>query len=62
MAFIYIDDAAPEGDEYISNYRYFDEKQTGAVEKVFRCMLKNICVRSEKMQNKPGYEYVVEIG
>jgi hypothetical protein len=57
MAYILLDDMAPESSEYCTNYIYFDEKKTGMMKKMAQlCRQKD----AKKTSQKPSYELVCE--
>jgi hypothetical protein len=57
MAYILLDDMAPESNEYSSNYIYFDEKKTGIMKKMVKlCRQK----RAIKIHKSPAYELVID--
>lgn len=59
MAYIFIDDMSPEGDEYTTNYIYFDDKKAGMMKQMTQlCRQKG----AKKVSNKPDYELVCEYG
>jgi hypothetical protein len=59
MAYILLDDMAPESSEYSTNYIYFDEKKTGMMKKMMKlCRQKG----AKKASKKPAYELVCEYG